>query len=305
MIRTKKINTPQLQTWLKTQPLPTPGAPQYYLRLLRTDAAAFDQIEGSLKEYIQEAHEDARRKLRDSLADDLSPFTSSTPDPAENYPAILHKITLKGYWGEVLAGLLVEHLGAHGKSGWCIPAYLFRHHVVELQHLENINQKLRQGENYDPDAPENKRPGRTGDDVLAFIMGDDGQISDVLVLEAKCVDPHNATILGNAHTQISETRTPPVDILRLLEILKDYDTTKAKAWRLSLTNYYASGHKNADRYNGVSYVCTNPPKQATSWMPHEKPHEKYTTPRKLKGLEIHMPELDEVIERIYRSANNG
>lgn len=305
MVRSKKIDIPKLQAWLKAQSVTNPAAPKYYLHLLRADAAAFDQIEANLKEYIQEAHEDARRRLRDSLADDLSPFTGSTPDPAENYPAMLHEITLKGYWGEILAGLLVEHLGAHGKSGWCIPAYLFRHHDVELQHLEEINQKLREGEDYDPDAPGNKRPGRTGDDVLAFIMDDDGQISDVLALEAKCVDPHNATTLGSAHTQVSKTRTPPVDTLRLLEILKDYDTAKAKAWRLSLTNYYASGHKNADRYNGVSYVCTNPPKNATSWMRHDKPHEKYTAPRKLKGLEIHMPELDDVIQRLYRSANDG
>lgn len=301
MIRSKKINLSQLHAWLQEQQLPASTNAKYLLRLRYADHATFPAIKQGLQSYINEAHEDARERLRSSLADDLSPFRGTPQDPAENYPEALHMITLKGYFGEIMAGLQVEHLGAHGKTGWCIPAYLFRHHDVELQHLEEINQKLKDKENYDPDALANRRPGRTGDDVLAFIMNDNGQISDVLVLEAKCVNPHNAATLGGAHAQVSKTRTPPVDILRLMEILKNHDTKKAKAWQLALTNYYRADHKSAKRYNGVSYICANAPKNMISWMQHDKPHQQYKATRGLMGIEVHMPEMERVVKALYRN----
>ena len=301
MIRSKKINITQLQAWLQEQTLPAPANAKYRLRLRCADHASFPAVQQDLQAYIDEAHEDARERLRSSLADDLSPFNEAPPDPAENYPQVLHLITLKGYFGEIMAGLQVEHLGAHGKTGWCIPAYLFRHHEVELQHLEEINQKLKDGEGYDLDDPANKRPGRTGDDVLAFIMDDKGQISDTLVLEAKCVNLHHAATLGGAHAQVSKTRTPPVDTLRLMEILKNYGTKKAKDWHVALTNYYRADHKKANRYNGVSYICTNAPKKALSWMPHDKPHDHYTAMHKLKSIEVHMLEMEAVVKALYRN----
>lgn len=302
MIRKKKISLGRLKAWLVEQSLPISGNSKYVLRLRHADHASFPAIKKDLQEYIDEAHQDACERLRSSLADDLSPFQETPHDPAENYPGALHVITLKGYLGEVLAGLQVEHLGAHGKTGWCIPAYLFRHHDVELQHLEEINQRLRSGEDYDPDDPANKRPGRTGDDVLAFIMDDKEQILDVLVLEAKCVNPHHATTLAGAHAQVSKTRTPPIDTLRLLEILKNHDTKEAKSWQIALTNYYRTGHKSANRYNGVSYICTNTPKKMASWMPHDKPHDAYKATRRLEGIEVHMAEMEAVVKALYRKS---
>jgi hypothetical protein len=86
--------------------------------------------------YVDEAFEDARRRIRRGFEDDLSPFNNPAADPAENYPALLHRVTLQGYLGETLAILTVEHWGAHGHTDWVVPAFLFRFHDQEFQHLE-------------------------------------------------------------------------------------------------------------------------------------------------------------------------
>jgi len=55
---------------------------------------------------------------------------------------MLNRITLQGYLGETLAGLAVEHFGAFGKRDWHVPAFLFRFHDQEFQHLDLINERF-------------------------------------------------------------------------------------------------------------------------------------------------------------------
>jgi hypothetical protein len=124
-------------------------------------------------------------RLRRGFEDALSPFedergdptVADQEDPAENYPALLHQLTLQGYLGETLACLAVEHWGALGQTDWVVPAFLFRFHDVEFQHLEIINQRLRDGEEHQPDASQEMRPGRTGDDGIAFRIRADARTS--------------------------------------------------------------------------------------------------------------------------------
>ena len=300
MIRKRRLSIPKLGAWLETQ-IVNGRTVRYQLRLWKANHRNFDNIEDELKLYIREAHEDVCLKIRRALEDDLAPFTNEDDDPTANYPSALNRISLQGYFGETIGGALVEHLGSHGKQGWCVPAYLFRFHTVELQHLEDINQRLLEGISFNPDAPSERRPGRTGDDAFAFIKNDDGEITDVLVLEAKCLSSHNSTTLGNAHTQVSGTPKRPIDIPRLTELLGDYNTDTAKEWRLALLNYYRKGYRMSNRFDGVIYICTNAPVKRSSWMPKDNPHPKYIAGRPLEGLEIHMPDLDEVMNRLYRN----
>lgn len=302
MIRFKKLDIDRLEAWLEEKTVPASASANYCLRLWHADHDNFDAIEEELREYIEEAHDDARKNLRQGFEDELSPFDEDAIDPAENYPAIFHNKTLKGYLGETLAGILVEHLGAHNRTDWNIPAYLFRFHLSELQHLEEINQKIRDGETVDPSSPSHARPGRTGDDFMAFVRNNQGKITHVLVMESKCVKPHHSGILNSAHTQVSKTRTPPTDTLRLMEILRNYDTDVARKWHISLAKYYQSGYLQSERYNGVSYTCSNSPATSgvLSWMPHVNPNPHYTAlALKLEGLEVHMPDVEDIIDRLY------
>jgi len=145
MIRFRRLPLPLLDAWLASCPVPS-GSRQYRLRLWHEDRAALAGILQGLVPYLEEVFADARRRLRRGFADDLSPFKGPHRDPAANYPELLHRVTLQGYLGEVIGGLAVEHWGAHGYQDWAVPAFLFRYHTVEFQHLERINERIMAGE---------------------------------------------------------------------------------------------------------------------------------------------------------------
>ena len=167
MIRFRRLTPALLDAWLVNQGLANVHV-SYRLRVWRENRAELAAIRDEMVAYLDEAFDDARRRIRRGFEDDLSPFNDPAHDPAANYPALLHRITLQGYLGETLAVLAVEHWGAHGHVDWIVPAFLFRLHDQEFQHLESINEQLRAGEAYDPDRIAERRPGRTGDDGLAF-----------------------------------------------------------------------------------------------------------------------------------------
>ena len=151
MIRSRRISRMTLQRWLVEQPRPA-GNGFYHLRLWREELGRRCDVLTELVAYFQEALEDARLRLRSGFEDALSPFNDPVLDPAANYPGLLHRNTLKGYLGETFAALAVEHWDIHNRNDWQVPALLFRFHDVEFQHLERINQQLRAGQAYDPDA---------------------------------------------------------------------------------------------------------------------------------------------------------
>src|SRR3546814_18717852 len=83
-----------------------------------------------------------------------------------------------------------------------VPALLFRFHDQEFQHLDLINERVLAGEVHEPDAEKEKRPGRTGDDGLAFRVDANGVITDILTLEAKCLTVSNTGIMKDAHEKL-------------------------------------------------------------------------------------------------------
>jgi hypothetical protein len=158
MIRVRRLTPALLDAWLIQHALPNPHA-CYRLRVWREDRTGLAALRAELLAYFDEAFDDARRRIRAGFEDDLSPFNDPARDPAANYPALLHRVTLLGYLGETLAVVAVEHWGAHGHTDWVVPAFLFRLHDQEFQHLESINERLLAGETYDPDVIAEQRPG--------------------------------------------------------------------------------------------------------------------------------------------------
>jgi hypothetical protein len=202
MIRFRRLTPALLDAWLVNQRLAN-AHERYRLRVWRESRAGLAGIKAELIAYVDEALEDARQRVRRGFEDDLSPFNDPAADPAANYPGLLHRVTLQGYLGETLAVLAVEHWGAHGHFDWIVPAFLFRLHDQEFQHLETINERLLAGEIYDPDRDAERRPGRTGDDGLAFRMNGANTITDVLTLEAKCLVRSNTAKIEEAHQKLA------------------------------------------------------------------------------------------------------
>lgn len=302
MIRTRRVRLALLDAWLVDRSPPAPPDGHYRLRVWRENPEAFGAVRDQLKAYIEEAHDDARQRLREAFDDDLSPFNDSTPDPAANYPALFHRVTLQGYFGETLGILAIEHWGAHGQTDWRVPAFLFRFHDTEFQHLDVINQRIATGNTHEPDTQEEIRPGRTGDDGLAFRRDGQNTITDVLTLESKCLKRHNTQKIRDAHEKLSSAPIRPTGVRELIEILRHYGDPEAKTWVEALVKLSRDGCATSGRHDSVAYICGQRPRRADrpGWMKVAAPHEAYTAQRGLEAMEFHIQDLDAVIDTIYR-----
>jgi hypothetical protein len=300
VIRVRRLTPALLNAWLVDQRLPNSHA-QYRVRLWRDDATALPALRAELRAYIDEALEDARQRLRRGFVDPLSPYNIPHPDPAANYPAVLNRITLQGYFGETLAVLAVEHWGAADRTDWQVPAFLFRSHEQEFQHLDEINQRLADGQPHDPDADAERRPGRTGDDALAFRRNPQNTITDVMTLEAKCLSQNRNDKIEDAHRKLAAAGVRPNGIRELIGILQDYNTPEAKSWQQSLLELWCSGYRAATRSDGVTYVTGHIPARGArkAWLP-DQPYPSYTAARHLDGIEFQFADLDRIIDEMYR-----
>lgn len=308
MIRSCRIPLDLLKRWLVRQEQ-SKYSGQYRLRVWREDEAERESVLDELIDYVQEALDDARSKIRSGFSDSLSPFKNAASDPAANYPAALHRNTLKGYLGETLAGLAVEHFGAFGEEEWHIPAYLFRMHNTEFQHLDQINEDLQSGKVLDPDSYSEIRPGRTGDDVIAFRIGDTGKITHVLTLEAKCLARSNSDKIIDAHAKLSADRPRRSSGVReVINILSDYDTPEADKWQARLLSFWMKDSRNAEQLDGLAYAVGHHPirdPERISWLPVDAPHEAYTGKRRLEAMEFQFTDLEELVELLYRDESDG
>jgi hypothetical protein len=302
MIRTRRLTQALLDAWLVDQRLNGHHA-RYRLRLWQENRAALPAVLTELRLYADEALDDARRRLRRGFQDPLSPFADPLADPAANYPTLLHRVTLQGYFGETLAGIAVEHWGALGHTDWHVPAFLFRMHDQEFQHLERINQRLRDGEVHEPDETAQLRVGRTGDDVLAFRMNGERAITDVMTLEAKCLSRSNNTKIEEAHRKLSAGGPLPPGVRELVNLLAEYGTPEANAWLDALVRLRQEGYRAVGRHDGVTYATAAPARNgARAWMPRDQPHAAYTATRYLEGMEFHFENLEQLINSLYRGA---
>ncbi len=302
MIRLYKLTPAKVNAWLVNQPIPATHA-TYRLRVWQANSQALPAFFSELKTYAHEALDDAKARLRRGFTDPLSPFSIPSPDPAALYPSHLHRVTLMGYFGETMAGLAVESWGYAGKANWYVPAFLFRFHSQEFQHLESINQSIAAGQTYDPNATPNKRPGRTGDDCLAFHLDPTTKLlTDVLALEAKCIETNNATVISDAHEKLSSGPHLPSGIRELIELLEDYKTPAAQAWQRELLSIYKSNGANVKRHDAVTYICSNSPKTRgkLAWLPSAKPHLSYKVSRSLEAFEFHIDNIHQLVDNIYR-----
>jgi hypothetical protein len=301
MIRSRRLSTELLADWLVEQPL-NGSHPRYRLRLWRETRSALSALEAELRLYFDEAFDDARRRLRRGFEDHLSPFNDPALDPAANYPASLHRITLQGYFGEILAVVAVEHWGAHEYNDWAVPAFLFRLHDQEFQHLELINERLRAGETHDSDSEAERRPGRTGDDGLAFRIDDNNVITHVLTIEAKCLSQNSSAKIQEAHEKLAAGARLPSGVRELINLLSEYETPVAESWCEALLRLWQGGHRAATRLDAVAYICGHSPQRGEriTWMPADQPHPAYTLTRTLEGFEFHCDDLLGLITVVYR-----
>jgi hypothetical protein len=196
---------------------------------------------------------------------------------------------LQGYFGEVFAGLVAEHYSPFNVDGWVVPAFLFRFHAVAFQQLEAA---IPQG------RPPTDIPGRTGDDCLAFLRNRAGEIVSVLYCEAKCTTSHRTDLIADAHEKVSSAAI--VDVLQVIEVLRDNDSALAAEWVDRLRRFrIAMQDGRVDRRDLVCYVCGQHPVRQQSWMSSTEPHASYTADRHLEVAEVHVTDVASKVQAVY------
>jgi hypothetical protein len=284
---------PQMTSWLQVAVQGKPGG-QYQHALAQENTSLQGTILPSLCSLISEAHEDAKARIRKLAIGSLDPLTApGAGDPAKGYPERLHIQTLKGYFGEVLAGAVAENLNPFGVKDWVVPVYLFRFHLVEFQQLGLMKQT---------GVAAGLRPGRTGDDCLAFRRDANGTILATLFCEAKCTADHDSGLINDAHEKSSLGNLIPVDVLQVIEVLLDSTDPAAASWIDALRCLHMTGPvPGYERIDQITYICGRKPVLAgkTSWIPADKPHGKYTGARRLHVAEIQLSQVEELIKNVY------
>lgn len=287
------LKIPSLTSWLYNDVSENMDK-QYRHNLIRENPSArIDALE-ELKPVIRKAHDDARFKLREALRDTLDPIEEwdDEVDPADGYPEILDLTTLKGYFGEFFSGIVAENFSPFGETNWRVPVFPFRFHNTAFDQLEMYRQTGQM---------KKATYGRTGDDCLAFVLDDD-TIIKILFLEAKCTAKYNLEMIADAHTKISSANQKPVELMRLVEILKAYRRNPdVDVWITAFRKLYRS-KDGFERFDCVSYVCGQFPKKPrdkVSWISRVVPHTNYQGGRRLEAVEVQLTDVDDLVRDLY------
>src|SRR4029453_9724626 len=133
-----------------------------------------------LKRIVELEHEETRRYLRKGTESNLDPLQETPSTSIVNaYPYQFPLNTKKGYFGEIMAGLIAENIVSHESRTWRVPTFMFRFHELAFDQLE-MQRKL--GTTPQP------VPGQTGEDCVAFSQNESGKIVASLVCEGKCTN---------------------------------------------------------------------------------------------------------------------
>ena len=280
-----------IRTWL-TQTASQNGNYRH-LRLVENTERRQEAIR-VLRGMIREVHEDAKRYLIGLTQNDLDPLgETASNDAVEAYPRLLHLNTRKAYFGEIMAGIVAENFASTPPGQWRVPVFLFRHHQLAFDQLERWREVS---------TVPHLVPGQTGDDCLAFSIGTDGHVSATLVGEGKCTRDHDSTMIRDAHHKVSSSGSRPVSLSRVIGILKEQraDAETAK-WVEALQELYHRRDLTGDykRTDLVSYTCGRGPLRETDWIPAKEPHESYSAGRELESVEVHLTNVDELVEQVY------
>lgn len=241
---------------------------------------------------IDEAHSDAITKFESFSKLSLDPLKQKKSNSIKiKYPSGLDIENLKGYFGEILAAHLILEKSPFKKGDWIIPAFRFRFHNVAFERLISSAQLK---------VKAKKIPGLTGEDCVAVRINETGKILEFLVCEAKCTKGHSATIVADAHEQVSSFIVPAV-IPQLVEILRGQKGIKANNLADALCEMLLNYDKyRSKRCNFISYVCGNRPLQKDTWIDPKNSHKKYKSKEKIEVAEVHLDDVDELVAQSYR-----
>jgi hypothetical protein len=165
---------------------------------------------------------------------------------------------------------------------------------MHLQAFQYLEQRSQNG-----NAP-SAIVGRTGDDCLAFRRDANGQVIAVLFCEAKCTATHDAGLIKEAHEKLSVSAI--VDVLRLVDVLRDSASADAQDWITALQSFHLSLRAVPPVFQRVDLLCyvhSSVPIRNATWITTNAPHSAYTGGRPLEVFEVRMTDVLVRLREIY------
>lgn len=301
-----------LNRWLESYPTVVGN---YGHLLLEQKCDIDDALIADLVSYFESAHFDARTFFHEQMGIDLHPDADADGSHAA-YPRCLPPNTLRGLFGEVMAGMLTEHYEYVGNHDWHIPVFLFRYHEDAEAYLFALaRDEGRKREVY----------GRRGSDFLALALNDAGEVARFIVGEAKWrkkLQPAvvSALMFGekerNPDTkelkhngkgiwyQVNRDTQVPHGLRQLQKLLQEIDPNGYSATIASLDRVLVvKGAKPLPRTNLIMLSGGDVPSREAlvPIIPWEDVPKDYTAPHDLQVVELILTDGDVVIDRIYNA----
>lgn len=254
-----------------------------------------------IAEYIRRAHQDAINEFKRPFENKLDPRNKAHDSYTKAlafYPRYCEKITLQGFFGEILAGLLIELYDPHTLE-WGVPKFNFSAHDLMFQELLTAAATGR-----DP----RRALGHFGDDCLAFTLDEArSRIDRILVCEAKCTLGHSSSLIIEAHVKINDQ---PIEVTtmwlhKIIESIRKRSDTHSNKWVFLLEEFKDSDRFiEASRDDLVSYTHGHMRANGSSkpWISSNKRSPNYTSNRDLACLEVHIGDISELITKVYELA---
>lgn len=281
--------------------------------LLEQDCRCDNELIAELVDYFESAHADARKFFHEQMGIDLHP-DADAEGAKVTYPTCLPSITRRGLFGEVMAGMLTEHLDYIGGHDWKIPVFLFRYHEdAEAYLFSLVRDEDRKREVY----------GRRGSDFLALVLDETGEVTRVIVGEAKWRKKLQPAVVKelmygkkkkNADTgelehdgkgiwyQVNRDIPAPHGLRQLQRLLREIDPQGYSAAIASLDRVLIV--KDAQPLPRTNLILISGGDvqsrgERCSLIPWEKKPKDYTAPYDLQVVELILSDGDSVIDGVY------
>lgn len=300
---------PNLDDWLEYNPS---SIKDYGHLLIEQKSSVDDEIISKLRTYFESAHLDAREVFHDFMGISLHP-DGNEKKIGVSYPSSLHLTTLKGFFGEVLTGLLAESHELIGKHSWKVPVFLFRFHDDAEKYLFTLVR--------DP-SQSRQTIGRLGTDFIGISVDSHGDVERLISGEAKWRKRLSQNVVDNVMlgpkvkgkqervegkgvwSELNEEVNPPNGLRELQIALKDIDPEGYKQTILSMDKLLSVSGSNVIPKTDLVVLVGEAGKkreEGTCLIDFEKVPEEYLASNDLQVVEVVLNDGEKLIVDLYAS----
>ena len=308
-----------LDYWLEKYPTTNGNFGHLLLLQKKIDRKVICQ---ALRPYFESAHLDARQVFHADIGIDLHPDADDGVEALVEYPKCLPSTTLRGLFGEVMAGLVTEGYELVGEHEWEVPIFLFRYHEDARNYLFTLARN-----------PEKKRQtiGRLGSDFIGLLLDKDGSVVRFIAGEAKWRKTLTQSVVGSLMHgkkiddpaggggkvysgrgiwyEVNNDPPVPIGVRQLTRLLQERDPEGYDAAILSMERALILRDSKPLPRTDLIIIAGNGTatrEKMECFLPYDSMPDDYSTGNDLQLVEIILKDGEELIDALYESLwNNG